>query len=197
MYRFTRDAAWNARALSAAQQAASLDDQLVEVHLALGNVYRSTGRLAESIVELRTATELAPSSDDAYRRLGNALARGERTRGRGHRGKPEDWVAINPYYWLNHNTLGARYLRFGDYDKAIEANLKVIELEPEDVNGHNDLGAAYLQTGRFEQAAGAFEKALKSLPNPNVHESRHLVLLHRQVRRGGAVLRESGRAEPE
>jgi eukaryotic-like serine/threonine-protein kinase len=167
MYRFTRDGTWSARALSAAQQAASLDDKLVEVHLALGSAYRATGRLAEGISELRIAAQLAPNSDEAFRRLGSGYL------GDGRAAEAieahQRAVAINPYYWFNHNALGAAYFRLGDYDKAIEANHKVIELDPANVNGHNDLGAAYLQTGRFEQAAGAFEKALKSLPNPETY----------------------------
>jgi tetratricopeptide (TPR) repeat protein len=167
MYRFTKDSTWAARALSAAEQAARLDDKLAEVHLALGNVHQATGRVAESIAELRVATQLAPNSDDGYRRLGRAYLRSGRATEaiQAH----EKAVAINPYYWLNYNALGAAFLQLGSYDKAIEANLKVIELEPDNVNGHNDLGAAYLVTGRFEQAAVAFEKALKLLPNPETY----------------------------
>ena len=167
MYGFTRDSAWTARALSAAQQAARLDDKLVEVHLALGSVYQSTGRVAEAVAELRVATQLAPNSDDAYRRLGQAYLRDR------HADEAieayEKAVTINPYYWLNYNTLGAAYLQLGKYDEAVKANLKVIELEPDNVNGYNDLGAAYLTSGRFEEAAGPLDKALKLLPNPETY----------------------------
>jgi eukaryotic-like serine/threonine-protein kinase len=169
MYRATRDAAWTARALSAAAQAVRLDDKLVEVHLTLGNVYQAIGRGAESIVELRTAVQLAPNSDDAYRRLGRAYLRAGR--GADAIEAHQKAVAINPYYWLNHNSLGAALLEVGQYDKSIEANRRVIELEPENVNGHNDLGAAYLQTGRFTQAAEAFDKALKLQPTPETYSN--------------------------
>ena len=167
VYRFTRESAWASRALSAAEQAARLDDMLLEVHLALGNVYQATGRVAESIAELRVATQLAPNSDDAHRRLGRAYLRGNRAAEAIE--AYEKAVAVNPYFWLNHNSLGAAFLQLGEYDRAIQANLKVIELEPDNVNGYNDLGATYLQTGRFEQAAGAFEQALNRLPNPETY----------------------------
>ena len=167
MYRYTRDNTWTARAVSAAQQAMRLDDKLVEVHLALGNAYRFTGRAAEGISELRIATQLAPNSDDAFRQLGRAyLQAGRQTEAIEALQKAVD---INPYFWVNHNTLGGAFLQMGDYDKAIGANLKVIELEPDNVNGYNDLGGAYLWTGRFDEAAGVFEKALKLLPNPETY----------------------------
>ena len=72
MYRSTRDSAWIDKALSAAQQARRLDDKLVEAHLSLGSIYQATGKAAEAIAELTVASELAPNSDDVFRRLGRA-----------------------------------------------------------------------------------------------------------------------------
>jgi tetratricopeptide (TPR) repeat protein len=129
-----------------------------------GNVFRSPGRLAEGIAEQRRATELAPNTDDAYRRLGRAYVES---------GRADEGIAslqrateINPYFWVNYNTLGAAFLQLGDYDQAIQANMKVLELEPDNVNGYNDLGAAYLLSGQFEAAAEPLAKALELLPNP-------------------------------
>ena len=133
----------------------------------MGSVYQATGRVAESIAELRVATQLAPNSDDAHRRLGRAYLRGNRATEAIE--AYQKAVEINPYFWLNHNSLAAAYLQLGEYEKAIQANLKVIELEPDNVNGYNDLGATYLQTGQFKQAAGAFEQALKRLENPETY----------------------------
>ncbi len=167
MYRFTKESTWASKALSAAQQAQRLDDELVEVHLALGSVYQATGRTNEAIAELGRASELAPNSDESYRRLARAYVASGRAEDaiRAH----ERAIAINPYYWVNYDTLGASCLQLGMHDRAIQAFQKVIELEPENVNGHNDLGAAYLEIGRFEEAARAFEKALTLLPNPETY----------------------------
>ena len=167
MYRFTKESTWASKALSAAQQAQRLDDELVEVHLALGSVYQATGRTNEAIAELGRASELAPNSDESYRRLARAYVASGRADDaiQAH----ERAIAINPYYWVNYDTLGASCLQLGMHDRAIQAFQKVIELEPENVNGHNDLGAAYLEIGRFEEAARAFEKALTLLPNPETY----------------------------
>jgi tetratricopeptide (TPR) repeat protein len=77
-------------------------------------------------------------------------------------------VDINPYFLGQSQHARRRLPQMGDYNKAIGANLKVIELEPDNVNGYNDLGG-YLWTGRFDEAAGVFEKALKLLPNPETY----------------------------
>jgi tetratricopeptide (TPR) repeat protein len=169
MYRETKEPFWAAKAVYAAQQGKALDPSLVEVQLAAGNAYLSTGRTHEAIAELQRALELAPNSDEAHRRLAAAY----RTLGR-----IEDAVAshqkaieVNPYYWLNHNALGAMYFQVGEYEKAAAAFQRVIELEPGNVNGFNDLGAAYLQTGRYAEAASAFEKALALLPTADTYSN--------------------------
>src|SRR2546426_7705490 len=44
-------------------------DLLAEVHFTLGSVYQATGKTAEALVELKQALQLAPNSDEGYRRL--------------------------------------------------------------------------------------------------------------------------------
>ena len=167
MYRATKEPHWAAEALSAAQQADSLDDKLVEVHVALGNVYQATGRTAESIVELKKATELAPNSDDAFRRLGRAYL----SAGRAQEAIDayRNAVAVNPYHWVNSDTLGAAYLQLGKYPEAAAAFQRVIQLAPDNVNGYNDLGALYLRTAQYDKALDAFQHALKLQPIPNTY----------------------------
>jgi eukaryotic-like serine/threonine-protein kinase len=167
MYRATKEPRWATDALSAAQQADSLDDRLVEVHVALGNAYQATGRTAESIVELKKATELAPNSDDAFRRLGRAYLSA---------GRADDAidayqraVKVNPYHWVNSDTLGAAYLQLGKYPEAIAAFQHVIQLAPDNVNGYNDVGAAYLRTAQYDKALDAFQHAVKLQQIPNTY----------------------------
>jgi tetratricopeptide (TPR) repeat protein/TolB-like protein len=167
MYRATKESHWATEALSAAQQADSLDDRLVEVHVALGNAYQATGRTAESIVELKKATELAPNSDDAFRRLARAYLSA---------GRADDAldayrraVKVNPYHWVNSDTLGAAYLQLGKYPEAIDAFQHVIQLAPDNVNGYNDVGAAYLRTAQYDKALDAFQHALKLQQIPNTY----------------------------
>jgi serine/threonine-protein kinase len=162
MYRETNETLWADKAVYAAQQGEHIDDSLLEVRAAVGHAYLATGKTNDAIVELRRALEIAPNSDEAYRRLASAYL----AAGRGNEAVQMHLKAIekNPYYWLNHNSLGATYYRLGEYDKAIEEFKKVIAIEPDNVNGYNDLGAMYLQTARYAEAADAFERALKLVP---------------------------------
>ena len=110
---------------------------------------------------------MAPSSDDAYRRLGRAyLASGK---GKEAIEAYEKAVQINQYHWVNSAQLGVAHIRLANYDSAIAAFRKVTELAPDNVSGHNDLGAAYLQAGRPAEAIPVFERALKLRPIPDTY----------------------------
>jgi tetratricopeptide (TPR) repeat protein len=158
MYRETNEPLWADKAVYAAQQGQRIDDSLLEVRSAAGNAYLATGKTNEAITELTRALEIAPNSDEAYRRLAAAY----RESGRSEQAVQMHLKAIekNPYYWLNHSALGGTYWRLGQYRKAADEFKRVIEIEPDNVNGYNDLGAMYLQTAQYQAAADAFRKAL-------------------------------------
>jgi serine/threonine protein kinase/tetratricopeptide (TPR) repeat protein len=159
MYRETKDNIWSAKALGAAEQARALSEDQPEIHLALGSVYRSSGRTAEAIVELKRALELAPNSDEAYRRLATAYLAG----GRSDEAIQayQKAVEMNPYYWVNHNVLGNAYYQLADYGKAAESYRRVIELDPNNPYAYNNLGAVLVQSGKFREAVEPLEKSLQ------------------------------------
>jgi tetratricopeptide (TPR) repeat protein len=162
MYREKKESVWIQKALSAAQQAQRRNDALPEAHFSLGSVYSATGKTAEAIVELRRALELAPNSDEGYRRLGDAY------RSSGLRAEAiqtyKRAVEVNPYYWENHNMLGSAYLRAGDYDNALAAFRRVTELEPENPTGHENIGLVYFRQGKWNECIPAFQKAISLRP---------------------------------
>jgi tetratricopeptide (TPR) repeat protein len=159
MYRETKDSSWSAKALGAAQQARSLGEDQPEIHLALGNVYRASGRTAEAIVELKRALELAPNSDEAYRRLATAyLAAG---RSADAILAYQKAVELNPYYWVNHNVLGNAYYGLADYGRAADCYRRVIELDPNNSYAYNNLGAVLVQSGKFQEAVEPLQKSLQ------------------------------------
>jgi len=169
MYRETKDSSWSAKALGAAQQARALSEDQPEIHLALGSVYRASGRTAEAIVELKRALELAPNSDEAYRRLALAyLASGH---------SPEaiqayqKAVELNPYYWVNHNVLGNAYYQLADYGKAAESYRRVIELDPNNPYAYNNLGAVLVQSGKFREAVEPLQKSLQFSPDGQAYSN--------------------------
>jgi len=167
MYNLNPDPAWSQKALSAAQHAQTLNDEIPEVHFALGNVYRATGKTTEAIIELKRALELAPNSDEGHRRLGDVYLAA---------GKADDAIQsyqqaidANPYYWLNHNKLGTVYFQLGQNQKALGAFQRVVDLAPDLELGYENLGNVNLQAGKWNNAIVAFEKALKIEPSENLY----------------------------
>ena len=164
MYRSTKEVSWADQALSAAQQAQSLNENLPEAYFALGSAYTATGKKSEAVAVLRRAVELAPSADEGYRRLGDAY--------RAANNKEEALKAyqraieLNPYYWFNYNALGGAYLKFNENQKALEAFQRVTELEPDNAAGYENLGAAYFSMDEFEKSIPELQKALKLNEKP-------------------------------
>jgi serine/threonine protein kinase/tetratricopeptide (TPR) repeat protein len=169
LYDLTKDVSWSQKALSAAQHAQTLNDELPEVHFALGNVYRITGKNAEAIVELKRALQLAPNSDEGYRRLANAyLAAGQKDESLQAFQKAID---VNPYYGLNYGRLGLAYFQFGDYDKALAAFNRAVELQPDSAASYNNIGLIYFQMGKWNEAIAAYQKALKLSPSEDLYSN--------------------------
>jgi serine/threonine protein kinase/Flp pilus assembly protein TadD len=169
MYKEKKEAIWAQKALVSAQEAARLNSNLAEVHLALGSVYSATGKTAEAIEELKRALTLAPNSDEAYRRLGDAYrASGNRAQAVSAYGSA---VAANPYYWYNHNTLGAAYFQFGDTEKALQEYHRVTELAPDHAAGFANLGGAYLRLGKWSEAIPPLQRALELQPDGGAYSN--------------------------
>jgi serine/threonine-protein kinase len=163
MYMNTKDASWSQKALGAAQQAQGLGDTVPEVHFALGSIYTATGKTAEAVAELTRALQLAPNSDEGYRRLGDAYRAA---------GKKEDALkayqkatVINPYYWFNHNTLGLAYVRYGRNDEGLTALQKVTQLAPKNGLGYLNIGNAYYRQGKWDDAIAAYKKSIEVEPS--------------------------------
>jgi tetratricopeptide (TPR) repeat protein/predicted Ser/Thr protein kinase len=167
MYDLTNDTAWTQRALGAAQHAEMLNDELAEVHFALGNIYEATGKTSEAVVELKRGLSLAPNSDEGIRRLATAyLKAGQKDEALNTFQRAID---LNPYYWHNFNLLGIVYLQLGENQKALDAFRKVVELSPYVIAGYENIGAVYFQMGKVAESIGAFEKALKIAPSERLY----------------------------
>ncbi len=169
LYQLTKDVSWSQKALSAAQHAQTLNDELPEVHFALGNVYRITGKNAEAIVELKRALQLAPNSDEGYRQLANAyLAAGQKDQSLQ---AFQQAIDVNPYYSLNYARLGLAYFQFGDYENALSALNSAVKLAPDSAASYNNIGLIYFQMGKWNEAITAYQKALKIAPSEDLYSN--------------------------
>lgn len=169
IYNLGHEESWSQKALSAGQQAQSLNDELPEVHLALGNVYRATGKTAQAIVELKRALELAPNSDEAYRRLANAyMVANQKDQALAAYQKA---IEVNPYYSLNYTRLGIAYNSLGDNQKALAALNYAAELSPDSSAAYQNIGVIYFQLGKWNEAIAAYSKALKIEPSEDLYSN--------------------------
>jgi eukaryotic-like serine/threonine-protein kinase len=169
MYDQKKEPFWANKALAAAKQAQQINDPLPEVHLAMGSAYLVTGKFAEAVEEIKRAVELAPNSDEGYRRLAMAYLRS---------GKKNEAIEtyrkaiqIGPYYWTNYNALGNAYWELGDYDRALTAFQRVVELAPEISFGYENVGNVHFSQGRFKESIPYYEKALAITPNPDLYSN--------------------------
>jgi tetratricopeptide (TPR) repeat protein/TolB-like protein len=162
MYREKKDAFWAQKALSAAQHAEQLKDNIPEVHFSLGGVYLRTGKSPEAIAELKRGLQLAPNSDEGYVGLGNAyMESGQKEEAIGAYKKA---IGVNPYYWGHHIVLGNAYFSIGQTELALAEFKRVTELDPENVRGWDNLGNALQRLGRAEESLPAYQKSIELEP---------------------------------
>ncbi len=119
MYEENKESFWTEKALSAAKKAQALNDKLPEVHFAYWAAFmRRPGQTAQAITELKRAQELAPNSDERYRRLGSAYRDAGQNEQAIH--ALEKAAELNPYYWRNVNELGNAYRKTGELPEGAE-----------------------------------------------------------------------------
>ena len=97
LYNLTKDELFASQAQGAAEHARSLNDKLPEVHFALGSVYLARGNAAGAIAELERGANMAPNSDEGWRRLARAYEKQNRLAEAEVAYKKA--IEANPYNW--------------------------------------------------------------------------------------------------
>ena len=162
-YRATNDRTWMTRAADAVNRALSLDPSQNQVRLSLADLYRTTGRNASAIEELRRILDENPHSDEARRRLGMILdSEGRQDEALQHFRAA---VAERPQYWVNHEQLGLFYYRTGRVQDAARAFVRVTQLRPDSALAFMRVGVTYQALGDFDRARETYERALQIDPN--------------------------------
>ena len=162
MYGIKKDSLWTEKALAAAEQAKQLNNNLPEVHFALGSAYSATGKYSEAVAELKRAATLAPNSDEVYRRLGDAYLQSGSAVAAIQ--SFEKAIQLNPYYWSNQDEIGNAYFQQGDYAKALDAFRQVTVLAPDVDAGYENMGTVYLRQGKYQDCIPYYQRALQIEP---------------------------------
>jgi tetratricopeptide (TPR) repeat protein/TolB-like protein/DNA-binding winged helix-turn-helix (wHTH) protein len=160
---------WFEQAEKACNRALTLDPDLPEVRIALGNLYRLSGQMGDAILEFEQARKIDPGSDAAALGLGQVYS---------ETGRYEDAerelrraIALQPGYWLNYNGLGALYYQTGEYLKAADNFRRMIDLVPDNQAAFTNLGAALYMLGDYSGATDAWRRNVELSPSKNAYSN--------------------------
>jgi class 3 adenylate cyclase/tetratricopeptide (TPR) repeat protein len=147
-------------------RAESLNDNLAEVQIALGEIYRGRGKFDRSISAYNKAISLEPRNIAAFIGLADAYASinkfklAEQTYLRA--------VGLQPGNWKAWVSFGRYQFNRGQFERAESSFRKVIALTPDNVNAYANLGAALLFQGRVKQAAQVFNRQAELEPSATI-----------------------------
>lgn len=141
-------------------RAAALSDNNVNVDVALGKLYRTSGKPQASLERLEAARREAPFSTEVLRQL--ALVK--------HALKLDDEAEallsyaqeLEPNYWENYDALARIYFETGRYRQAAGQYEKERKLVLNKTRTLNDLGSAWYMAGDLPNAIKAWRASLQS-----------------------------------
>jgi eukaryotic-like serine/threonine-protein kinase len=168
-YRQTQETKWIGEALTACEQAVSLDNRLASGYACLGTVHNGRGRYEQAVEEFQHAVALDPTSDNAFRGLALAyeslgnLADAEKTY---HRA-----IELRPQYWAGYSWVGGFYARQGRYGEAAEMFTNVTKLAPDSFVGFSNLGGILAYEGRYAEAIPMFERSVTLRPTGSAYSN--------------------------
>jgi len=154
-------------AFEACERAESGDADNVETLVAVGNLYRGTGELEQSMEKLRRALALAPGNEQVHAALGET----QRLAGQLADAEASFRTAIrlDPAYWRNYWGLARVMIEQGELEGALRYVNRAIELDPDNPLLHNTQGAIYFLQREYLLAAETFRRAIGSHPMPQAY----------------------------
>jgi len=162
-YKADRGKDWLDKAKVDCEKSLTIDSNLPEGHVCLGDIYNDTGKYKDAVEEFRLAAASVPKGVDAlnglaeaYDKLGNASAAEETYK---------KAVALQPQYWAVYNWAGAFYAEQARYADAVPMFQKVIELTPDNQRGYNNLCGTRLALGLYDEAIATCKKATELAPS--------------------------------
>lgn len=140
------------------QRATTLDEGLIEVYVAKGELYRNAGKYPDAIGNLKHAIKLSPRYVDAYITLANTymdngdIANAEETF--------ETALKIDPTYWAAYADYGTFLFANERYDEAREYFVTWTDLTPDSRSAFNNLAGTHYMLEDFKSSGQAWERSL-------------------------------------
>lgn len=129
----------------------------------LGVIFKSKGKLNESLELMRQPAKLTPHDAHAHYRLGNALYDfGRLTEAEA---SYREAIRLKPEYVQAHFNLGVMLYGFGRFTEAEASYREAIRLKPDYAQAYSNLGVALKDLGRLTDAAASFREAIRLKPD--------------------------------
>jgi TolB-like protein/Flp pilus assembly protein TadD len=190
LYTQSSDKQYFEAAEAACNQALVLDDSRVEVHIALGTLYRILGQYSRAEVSLQSANyaraeqalenalSIGGPTVDALVELGTLLAYQNRLA----EAETELLSAaeLEPDYWTAQTALFFFYYKFSSktdhYELAARYAVRAASLRPDMAASWNNLGTANFMLARYDLAADAWQHSLSIEPTRTAYTNTGLAL---------------------
>ena len=166
-YNLTFDRSYRDKSQKMYESAASLNSNLPEVGIALGQVLIELSNYKSAIVTFQRVLDQSQNNREAMMGLARAYE------GSGDYAAAEqaylNLVRVYPQYWDAHNQLGGFYCDQEKYDLAIKSWTEVTNLLPLSWVGYDNLGTAYYYKENISEAAKMYQRALELEENAQTH----------------------------
>ena len=167
-YELVGDSELADQAITACREAQSSSDR-AETLVALGNVYRETGRVDESRELFSRALEAEPNSASAHAGLAQTLRmEGDSDAAEFHLRRA---IELDPAYWRHHFALARVLYGPGRVEETISELNQAIRLAPDNPTPYVTLAAIYYYEGDYLRAAEINRQSLERNPTPRAYSN--------------------------
>jgi len=157
-YKLTNDPDLVSVAIGNSRAALAMNDNLPEVHLSLGRIYRGLRQFENAITEYNTVLSLSPGDYVALRGMARSLEE------LGHDNEAESYyqkvINLRPLYWAGYLDMALFHIYGNRFEKAEPLLEKSLELVPQSSPDLNDIGAAYILIGDTDRAIATLQRSV-------------------------------------
>jgi adenylate cyclase len=156
-----------AKAFKLVQKALTIDKSDSNSHTVIGNIYLLMRQYEKAIAAGEQAVALEPNGALAHVVLGITLCYAGRIDEGINKVKQSIRLNPSPAHW-SFLTLGRCYRQKGQYEEALTAYKKALQINQDDLLNHLSLAAIYVLLDRQEEAEAAAKKVLEINPKFSV-----------------------------
>jgi len=153
----------------ACQRTLEFESDFTDVQLALGALYRTSGKYEVAVHAYETALATNPNLADAY--IGLAKAQAELGRGVEAEKNFRRAIEIDVSYWASFSAMGAFLFSNSRFLEAAEFYQMYANRADNDAVALNNLGAAYYLAGDYANAAKAWDESLEIQPTHDAYSN--------------------------